>query len=141
MTEMYAPAHRRLRGGTTIVALSAAALLAASCATGDGDDGEGGTAAGEASTVTTTASSDEGAGAEGTTFATADLADPEGESRGTVRFSEIDGGTLLGDSARPEPVDQHPRAVVVRPLLAHPLHPHRHRPAWCRVGVPGAMAA
>lgn len=95
MTERYAPAHRRLRGGTTIVALSAAALLAASCATGDGDDGEGGTAAGEATTVTTTETSDEGAGAEGTTFATADLADPEGESRGTVQFSETDGGTLV----------------------------------------------
>lgn len=95
MTETMTPTTRRLRGGPTLAVLSAAALLAASCG-GSGDDGEGGdTAAGGAATTVTTTETAADSGGGAAPFATAELADPGGEARGTVEFSEAEGGTLV----------------------------------------------
>lgn len=111
MTAPTAKNVRRTRRGSTFVALSAAALLAASCGTGEDSPAADGEVApqGGATTAETTGSQDEegaagstqndAAGAGGEQFATADLADAQGEPRGTVQFSETDGGTLVSVEA------------------------------------------
>lgn len=99
MTARTATHFRRTRRGSTFVALSAAALLAASCGTGEDSPAAEGevTPQDSATTAETSGVQDEaGNGADqGEQFATAELADAEGESRGTVRFAETDGGTLV----------------------------------------------
>lgn len=98
MTGRTVKNFRRTRRGSTFVAISAAALLAASCGTGeDSPAAEGGvTPQDSATTAETSGAQDETNGADqGEQFATAELADAEGESRGTVRFAETDGGTLV----------------------------------------------
>ena len=99
MTAQTAKSFRRKRRGSAFVALSAAALLAASCgASEDSSAAEGGTTPQESTTTTETSGAQDGAtneAAQGEQFATAALADAEGESRGTVQFAETEGGTLI----------------------------------------------
>lgn len=92
MTELTAPTVRRARGTLTFVALSAATLLAASC--GTGDDSPAGDPATTAANGTTTSEASETQD-DSQAFATADLVDPSGDSRGTVKFAEVDGGTQV----------------------------------------------
>ena len=102
MTTRTVSTARRARRSSTFVALSATALLLASCGTGEdspatgGDvmpqDGAGNTSETSTSDTTTQTS---GQNAGGQAFATAELVNPEGESRGMAEFAEADGGTLV----------------------------------------------
>lgn len=83
---------RRSRSTATFAALSAAALLAASCGIGE-DSSAAQNEVPPPETITMTETG--GGGAGGQTFATAELANPQGQSRGTVEFAEADGGTLV----------------------------------------------
>ena len=107
MTARTVSTARRARRSSTFVALSAAALLLASCGTGEDSPAAGGdvtpqdgaadtseTAASDTGTSdTTTQTSGQNAG--GQAFATAELVNPKGESRGMAEFAEADGGTLI----------------------------------------------
>jgi Cu-Zn family superoxide dismutase len=87
MTEQNAiTITRRHHRSATLVALSAAALLAASCGTGEDSSPAEGPA-----TATETPASE----SDTDVFATAELADPAGDPRGTVEFAEAEGGTLV----------------------------------------------
>lgn len=93
MSTQTAPTVRRARRTSTFVALSAAALLAASCGTGEdspaagADDTTVPPMPGSSVQETEDSSSD--------AYATADLVNTEGQSRGTVEFTQGDGGTLV----------------------------------------------
>ncbi len=99
MTAQIAKSFCRTRRSSAFVALSAAALLAASCGTSEESPAaEGGANEQETITTTVTSETQDGAAddaAQGEQFASADLADAEGESRGTVQFAETEGGTLI----------------------------------------------
>lgn len=86
------------RKGAVLAAFSAGALLLASCGASDDSSAAGGeTPPPETVTTTQTQGGDgsQGQAAQGQAFATAMLASPEGEARGTVEFTEADGGTLV----------------------------------------------
>ena len=97
MTEPTTATPRYLRGGARVLALSAAAVLLASCGSDTGGSDTGGAdTAGSESTTTDSATMTEAAQ---NSFATAELTDPAGDSRGTVRFEEGDGGTVISVEA------------------------------------------
>lgn len=81
-----------------LAAISAGALLLASCGGGDDSAAAGGDSPTPETVTTTQTQSDDGArgqAADDQAFATAMLANPEGEARGTVEFAEADWGTLV----------------------------------------------
>ncbi|MCZ4655857.1 superoxide dismutase family protein [Dietzia maris] len=102
MTTRTVSTARRARRSSTFVALSATALLLASCGTGEDSPAAGGDVtpqdgAGNTSETSTSeaAAQTPGQNADGQAFATAELVNPEGESRGMAEFAEADGGTLV----------------------------------------------
>lgn len=90
MTPRTTTATRRVRRGSTFVALSAAALLAASCGTGEDSPAAQGEVTPQSEQATEVVDT-----SEGELFAVADLVTPEGEPRGTVELATVEGGTLV----------------------------------------------
>lgn len=89
MTTRTTTTARRTRRGSTFIALSAAAVLAAACGTGEDSPA----AQNDVPPQDTVAPANNGDAADA--FAIAELVDPEGQQRGTVTFTETDGGTLV----------------------------------------------
>ncbi|WP_345476203.1 superoxide dismutase family protein [Nesterenkonia rhizosphaerae] len=93
------------RSRSLLAGTAALALLLSACGGGGNDDGAPGTQGDEEATATETGApgrtddqQDPDAGApagDGEQFATADLADPVGNSVGTVTFSEVDAGVRV----------------------------------------------
>lgn len=98
VTEHPALITGRARKSSTFVALAAAGLLAASCGTGEDSPSADGDTSPAADSSETSESTSGGSGSSGSAddaFATADLVNTDGESRGTVQFVEADGGTKV----------------------------------------------